>query len=334
MFRIDKEKLHLTGLSMGGWASMCYVTADPLEGPFNNASQIATVVSVEGVTATQNAPWPQKFNNMALYGGRMLNFEQVNDYRQGDIAVAQMNTAKSGTAQYIKTSFGGGGHCCWNYFYGGQGKEPTIFLLDGVNQNIYEWIARNPQKTAGALPVTLQNFSVRNVNENIHLQWATSYEKNSNYFEIQRSTDGRNFSQIGKVYTSGNSTMVNNYNFDDKQAAKGVNYYRLASVDLDGKTGLSKIVSINVKVAHSFNLSMVHLNKDVNQLSLSINSDKPQNVLATVIDAVGRVYFSSTLKVNSGLNSITKELSNLGKGIYFLKVATGDELITTTLLAE
>ncbi len=334
MFRVDKEKLHLTGLSMGGWASMCYVTADPLEGPFNYASQIASVVSIEGVTASDNAPWPQKFNNMALYGGKMLNFEQINDYRKGDLAVAQMNTAKSGTAQYIETNYSGGGHCCWEQFYGGNGNQPNKFLLEGVNQNIYEWIARNPQKTQSALPVTLQNFSVRNVNENIHLQWATSFEKNSNYFEIQRSTDGTNFSQIGVIYSSGNSTMTNNYNFNDKQPSKGINYYRLASVDIDGKTSLSKIVTVNVKVAHSFNLSLVHLNKEVNQLSLTINSDKPQNIRATIMDAVGRVYFSSALKINTGLNSISKELSNIGKGVYFLKVATGDELITTPLLAD
>jgi hypothetical protein len=87
-------------------------------------------------------------------------------------------------------------------------------------------------------------------------------------------------------------------------------------------------------VAHSFSLSQVHLNKDVNTLLLTVNSDKPQNIRATIMDAGGRVYFSTSLKVNTGTNSISKELSNLGKGIYFLKVATGDELITTPLLAD
>ncbi|MEO6869144.1 MAG: T9SS type A sorting domain-containing protein [Ginsengibacter sp.] len=334
LFRIDKSKMHLTGLSMGGWAAMCYVTADPLEGPYTYASQVASVVSIEGVTASDNAPFPQKFNNMALYGGKMINFEQINDYRLGDIAVAQMNTAKTGTAQYIQTDYSGGGHCCWEQFYGGAGVQPNQFLIDGLSQNIYQWIARNPQQVNGALPVTLQNFAAKNVNENVNLQWSTSYEKNSNYFEIQRSTDGNHFSKIGMVYTAGNSTLVNNYNFDDKQPAKGMNYYRLSSVDLDGRTSFSKIVSVTVKVAHSFSLSQVHLNKDVNNLLLNINSDKPQNIRATIMDVSGRVYFSTSLKVNVGTNSISKELSNLGRGIYFLKVATGDELITTPLLAD
>ena len=334
LFRIDKSKMHLTGLSMGGWAAMCYVTADPLEGPYTYASQVASVVSIEGVTASDNAPFPQKFNNMALYGGKMINFEQINDYRKGDIAVAQMNTAKTGSAQYIETNYSGGGHCCWEQFYGGKGVQPNQFIIEGLSQNIYQWIARNPQQVDGALPVTLQNFTARNVNENVSLQWSTSYEKNSNYFEIQRSTNGTDFTKIGMLYTAGNSTLVNNYNFDDKQPSKGINYYRLSSVDLDGRTSLSKTVSVTVKVAHSFSLSQVHLNKDVNNLLLTVNSDKPQNIRATIMDAAGRVYFSTSLKVNAGTNSISKELSNLGRGIYFLKVATGDELITTPLLAD
>ena len=334
LYRIDKNKMHLTGLSMGGWAAMCFVTADPLEGPYTYATQVASVVSIEGVQASDNAPWPQKFNNMALYGGKMMNFEQSNDYRKGDIAVAQMNTAKIGSAQYIETNYSGGGHCCWEQFYGGHGVQPNQFILEGVSQNIYEWMARNPQQVNGALPVTLQNFTARNVNESVTLQWSTSYEKNSNYFEIQRSTDGANFSKIGMQYTAGNSTLVNNYTFDDKRPARGTNYYRLASVDLDGRTSFSKIVSVNIKVAHSFSLSQVHLNKEINNLMLTVNSDKPQNIRATIMDAGGRVYYSTSLKVNMGTNSITKELSNLGKGIYFLKVATGDELITTPLLAD
>jgi hypothetical protein len=146
-YRVDPKRLYLTGLSHGGWCATTYVTGDPIGGPYNYASQIAAVVEVEGVVPDDNKPYPDLFDNFAKSGGKLLGFEQVLDNRGMPTRVNRMNTTVPGSAIYVPTSFGNKGHCCWEQFYGGGGVLPGNFSLGGINQNLYQWMARQSLKT-------------------------------------------------------------------------------------------------------------------------------------------------------------------------------------------
>jgi hypothetical protein len=150
LYRVDDNRLYLTGLSHGGWCSTTFVTGDAYGGPYNYASQIAAVVEVEGVIPDDNAPYPNLFDNFANSGGRLLGFEQIYDNRGMPTRINRMNATKPNSGIYVQTNFGGGGHCCWNQFYGGQGVQPGNFMLDGVSQNLYQWLAR--QSRTGVAP--------------------------------------------------------------------------------------------------------------------------------------------------------------------------------------
>ena len=167
LYRIDSNKLYLTGLSHGGWCSSTFVSGDNYGGPYTFASQIAAVVTVEGVQPADNQPYPNMMDNFAWSGGRYLGFEQVNDFRDTRTVVDRMNLTVPNSAIYVKTNFGGGGHCCWSYFYGGQGRQPENFTLDGISQNIYQWMAR---QTRGATPPAGNQVPIANAGNDITLQ--------------------------------------------------------------------------------------------------------------------------------------------------------------------
>lgn len=150
LYRVDNNRLYLTGLSHGGWCSTTFVTGDAYGGPYNYASQVAAVVEVEGVMPDDNAPYPNLFDNFANSGGRLLGFEQVYDNRGMPTRINRMNATKANSGIYVQTNFGGGGHCCWNQFYGGQGVQPGNFMLDGVSQNLYQWLARQSRNGSSA----------------------------------------------------------------------------------------------------------------------------------------------------------------------------------------
>ncbi|MBC7935642.1 MAG: tandem-95 repeat protein [Rhizobacter sp.] len=152
LYRVDPQRLYLTGLSHGGWMSSTFVTGDAYGGPYNYASQIAAVCTVQGMIPDDNSPYPNLFDNYALAGGRYLGFEQTNDGRDTRRVVDRMNAAKPNSAVYVQTSFGNGGHCCWNQFYGGQGVNPGVFNLGGINQNLYQWLARQTLASATNIP--------------------------------------------------------------------------------------------------------------------------------------------------------------------------------------
>ncbi|HEX8314832.1 MAG TPA: T9SS type A sorting domain-containing protein [Flavisolibacter sp.] len=94
------------------------------------------------------------------------------------------------------------------------------------------------------LPVNFTFFKADVANKNVQLSWQTASTKDAAYFAVEESSDGRNFSHLGKVPAT-NFTAANNYFFTHVQGAAKASYYRLKQVDLDGSFMYSKIVKVN-----------------------------------------------------------------------------------------
>lgn len=146
-YRIDPAKLNLTGFSHGGWCCKTFITGDALGGPFTYASQVNSVVDVQGVISDDNSPYPDLFDNVADAGIKYAGFEQAFDNRGIPTIVARMNAQVSGTALYEQTNFDGGGHGSVERWYGGYNsagntlRSPQTFTSIG-NETIYQWMAR------------------------------------------------------------------------------------------------------------------------------------------------------------------------------------------------
>jgi len=97
------------------------------------------------------------------------------------------------------------------------------------------------------LPVVISNFDVSNEGNHVLLNWTTSSESYSDYFLVERSFDGSHFVGIGKVDAQGNSSVEMDYRFmDNELPRKGIVYYRLRQMDLDGKARFSKTRSLRI----------------------------------------------------------------------------------------
>lgn len=94
------------------------------------------------------------------------------------------------------------------------------------------------------LPVTLVSFTGKAVEKTVALQWATTEEFNASHFEVQRSSDARNFEPIGQADAKGDSKVIANYAFADQAPLAETNYYRLKQIDVDGTYAFSKTISI------------------------------------------------------------------------------------------
>ena len=94
---------------------------------------------------------------------------------------------------------------------------------------------------SGPLPVTLISFTGKNNGNSNQLSWKVENEQNLNYYELQRSIDGQNFKGISQIKAAGN----NSYTYNDPIAAvSSLYYYRLKSVDKDGKFKYSVVIKI------------------------------------------------------------------------------------------
>jgi len=92
-----------------------------------------------------------------------------------------------------------------------------------------------------AMPVTLLSFDAVLEKQLVNLIWKTSEEHNSEKFEVHHSTNGKEWSVIGEVKTSGIGGLGGEYHFTHQTPARGNNYYRLKMIDFDQTYALSTI---------------------------------------------------------------------------------------------
>lgn len=93
--------------------------------------------------------------------------------------------------------------------------------------------------------------------EKIKVQWGTIFEEKNDYFEVERTYDGKTFETVTTIKAKGNSTDLNKYeSFDwNIDPTKNVVYYRIKQVDFDGNFTYSSLRSINV---HSQDVQLVN----------------------------------------------------------------------------
>ncbi|MEZ4804988.1 MAG: T9SS type A sorting domain-containing protein [Bacteroidia bacterium] len=170
-----------------------------------------------------------------------------------------------------------------------------------------------------ALPVKLISFDAIDKNMNVQLNWKTSSEENSSHFIVERSIDGNNWLNIGRVDAFKNASTIQSYSFTDKNSVDGLSFYRLIQVDLDGKsTIIDNIVPVNhtpsVQISVYPNPASTHFSVEAGEIS---------EIEITIYDAMGK-----TISINGLVdgNRITFNTESLLNGIYFVQVAQNEEV--------
>jgi hypothetical protein len=134
------------------------------------------------------------------------------------------------------------------------------------------------------LPVELLSFDAKPVDDNVILNWSTASEINNNYFEVEKSNDGKKFKTFQFVSGAGNSTIQNDYSTVDESPSPGINYYRLKQVDFDGTISYSPIVAVEI---NSSNVFYVMPNPAIDKLELVFGSSGKENLQLTIYNMQG-----------------------------------------------
>lgn len=172
------------------------------------------------------------------------------------------------------------------------------------------------------LPVTLADFGVSQTAENqVSLTWVTLTEINSDFFQIERSSDGVTFSEIGRLAAAGNSTGRLEYRFFDNELSGDEAFYRLKIVDLDGSFEYSEIRYVQL----SGDKPVIYPNPAHSYLMIPLGS-KLENGEITLYDQAGRKV------LNQKITSDRIELSNQLTGVYVYRLKIGNVFKTGKLI--
>ena len=134
-----------------------------------------------------------------------------------------------------------------------QRLNPSFYPNENTNNN--NLTAALGVAPAGLLPISLLDFAATKQSKVVGLNWQTSTEQNSSYFDVEFSKDGSNFTSIGKVNAAGSSSTLKNYSLVHLTPVNGINYYRLKLVDVDGTFKYSAVRS--VKFSNSISIAIM-----------------------------------------------------------------------------
>jgi|GEM_PF-5134804 len=192
-----------------------------------------------------------------------------------------------------------------------------------------------PLYVGNVLPVSLVQFGAEKKSNGLVLvSWTSENEINFRNYVLERSLDGDAFAQIALVFANG-TAGTKNYSYSDdlsNVAAKKV-YYRLKMIDLDGRYGYSRIVSLPLQ-ADNAGLAVTPNPVRAQHVVLQMTLPDAAQATLSVVDNSGRVVYRETRQIARGANAIELLNAKLAAGSYILMVSTPAQNLSQRFIVE
>lgn len=164
-----------------------------------------------------------------------------------------------------------------------------------------------------SLPIELMYFTARKEGVESLLQWSTASEINNDYTAIERSGNGIDWSAIGKLDGTGNSTQLKYYEYVDTNPLKDMNYYRLVQHDFDGTITISPIAAVQHGNSHQ---KAIYPNPASDFIMIASESSFVTLSDVAITDLTGRTMDFSVELLSDKL--VRVDLSGLNSGVYYV----------------
>lgn len=172
---------------------------------------------------------------------------------------------------------------------------------------------------------------------NVRLSWITFTEINNDFFNVQWSLDGIQYTDLAVISGAGNSNSLHNYDYTDRETKTGINYYRIKQTDFDGKNSFSQAISVNIPNREVLGLITdlkVFPNPFHQELSFQINGQSEKRGQLLIYDVQGVIHYSEQVEIKEGnWNRSIADLS-MPNGTYFFELSTEDQSFTKKIIKQ
>ena len=313
-YRVDRSRIYLTGLSSGEGMIMNYMSSSAA-----NAKKVAAVVTMGACSGTNTSGASNIGTQNIHYWG--IQCAQDNVCSASNV-VNWANAVNSfsppgnpmGRSTLTPTYNPSFPHDIWYNAYDKEWRD------NNTGQSIYEWMIQFASPTL--VPAIIENFNVYARNKQVTVEWTSLTESESDHFIIERSANGADFYEIGKVNAAGTSSSKINYSFIDPLPLRGNNFYRLVLANRDYSKDYFDIKKVTVEdFGIRVVLSPIPATKT---LQLIFNLNSTQNITFNITDVNGRTLRTWSANFSSGNANHPIDINTLAAGVYYLHIRGTD----------
>ncbi len=204
-------------------------------------------------------------------------------------------------------------------FAGAHSGAPTVSIIPNLFSASY---ALGVLTITGLLPIELFDFQGKALDQEIVLTWTTLSEINNDYMAVERSGDGKTFTEIGRIAGARTTYEKHTYSLTDKKPLNGMNYYRLRQVDFDGVARLHQVIGI--RFGEENQGMVLSPNPATDRLTVEWSFSGSQSVVLRIFDLNGRQLAAYTVPAGSAIPELP--LYDLPAGTYILRASQGQEV--------
>ena len=189
-------------------------------------------------------------------------------------------------------------------------------------------LATGPEQITLNAPLSVEmlDFTGKLIGEEVFLDWVVLNEVDIRAYEVQRSLNGRDFTQIGTVDAQGATTTTTEYEYVDRNFPKNQRflYYRLKMINTDGSGQLGPVRRILNTNLDEMELQLIP-NPTLSGDEVEVRFDVPAGeVMLDVTSMMGVRMMTKVFTAQNGENSVMVNTTGLSNGIYIARITYMD----------
>ncbi|MFY0627238.1 MAG: T9SS type A sorting domain-containing protein [Reichenbachiella sp.] len=218
---------------------------------------------------------------------------------------------------------------------GGTGTAAPVGSITSTNNftDFSDFVLAS-ENFSNPLPIDLISFEGQLVPNGVSLIWETASEINNDFFQVERSIDGKHFKTIGSVDGNGNSNGLIEYNYLDSRPYHGISYYRLVQYDYDGEFEIFDPIRIdNTNQETDFSFSFYPNPTQSNNLNFRLSTGNETSLIQiTMYNLSGKVVHLENFAPVFGNSDYKIHIQGLlKKGIYQAVIQQGNNQVTSKI---
>ncbi len=181
------------------------------------------------------------------------------------------------------------------------------------------------------VPLQFLKFTAQRKQNYSQLDWSTTRELNAEKYEIERSEDGISYRRIG-ITLAHNGNGTNKYQYNDALLLNGTAWYRIRSVDKNGRYNYSTVAVVTERSEEG---GLYVINNPVYQfIHISTGSVNAGNYEYSLINTGGQLMQKGNITANAGAVSTIPLAAAITPGIYVLDVKNNTHRLTQKIVVR